>query len=185
MIKNKRGAVELSFSTIVILVLAMTMLVLGIVLVKNIFTGAQDIASMTTDQVKAQVSKLFGEDSRLVIYPDSRLVNVKVGGKVSGFGIGIRNLLESASNVKFSYEVVVADPNLESKCGVRAEVAESWLTTGATENNIPIAPGEIMATKVLIKVPPGSELCTLRYRVNVKANGQDYDTDIIDVSLTG
>jgi hypothetical protein len=178
---NRSGAVELSFTTIVILVLAMTMLILGLVLVKNIFSGATDIASMTTDQLKSQVSKLFGEDNKVVIYPDSRIINVKVGGKPSGFGIGIKNLLESASNVKFSYEVVVSDSNLESKCGVRNDVAQSWLTTGAKETDIPISPGELMATKVLVKVPAGTELCTFRYRIN----NQNYGTDIIDVTLTG
>ena len=34
---EKKGAIELSIGTVVIIVLAMTMLVLGIVLVRNIF----------------------------------------------------------------------------------------------------------------------------------------------------
>ena len=40
-ISQKKGAIELSMTTIVILVLAMSMLILGLVLIKAIFTGAK------------------------------------------------------------------------------------------------------------------------------------------------
>ena len=37
---RKKGAIELSIGTIVIIVLAMSMLILGIILIKNIFSGS-------------------------------------------------------------------------------------------------------------------------------------------------
>ncbi|MEK6953289.1 MAG: hypothetical protein AABX29_09845, partial [Nanoarchaeota archaeon] len=39
--KNKKAALELSIGTIVILVLAMSMLILGLILIRTIFTGAK------------------------------------------------------------------------------------------------------------------------------------------------
>ena len=39
--KAKKGAMELSIGTIVIIVLAMSMLILGLVLIKTIFVGAK------------------------------------------------------------------------------------------------------------------------------------------------
>ena len=61
-VKNKKGAIELSMTTIVIVVLAMAMLVLGLVLIKTIFQGTTSVASMTNDQVKNQIAKLFDQN---------------------------------------------------------------------------------------------------------------------------
>jgi len=181
--RGKKGAIELSIGTIVIIVLAMSMLILGLVLVKNIFSGAIDITDMTTEQLKSQVGELFGSDKKLVVYPDSRHIDVKQGDP-SGFGIGIKNLLEgSTTDVKFSYEVVVSDPDLRNKCGVSEQEAEAWINTGRAEDNLQIASGDFISTKVLLSIPVGSPLCTLRYRVNVEANNQPYASEIMDVTI--
>ena len=100
---SNRGAIELSIGTMVIIVLSMSMLILGLVLIKNIFSGARDITDMTNSQLKEQVSKLFGEDKKLVVYPDTRHI-VVTPGEASGFGIGIKNLLTGVQDKKFSYE---------------------------------------------------------------------------------
>ena len=183
MFSGKKGAIELSIGTIVIIVLSMSMLILGLVLVKSIFSGSISIADMTTEQLKNQVSQMFGEDKKLVIYPDSRMITLKKG-KVDGFGIGLKNLIEgSAETAKFSYEVVVSDPDLRRKCGIGDRDAENYISTGRTEDNIPLGPGQITSTKVLFNIPPTAPLCTLRYRVNVKQDNQPYASDIIDVII--
>ncbi len=183
LVKNKSGAIELSISTIVIVVLAMSMLILGLVLVKNIFSGAKSVVDMTNDQLKNQVSQLFGEDKKLVVYPDSKLIEVKQG-EPGGFGIGIKNLQQgSSTDSKFSYEVVVSDPEVRSKCGVGESQIAQLITTGRTENNIPLASGEFTQTKVLFETQVGDSLCTVRFRINVKLNGQNYASEIMDVKF--
>lgn len=59
--KSKRGAFEMSITTIVILVIAMIMLILGIMLVRKIMCGGMNIAEETLQGAKSQISKLFGE----------------------------------------------------------------------------------------------------------------------------
>ena len=179
---RKKAAMELSVSTIVIVVLAMSMLILGIVLVKNIFGGATDIADMTNEQLKNQVSILFGEDKKLVVYPDTRRRDIRQGDS-DGFGIGIKNLLEGSNDVKFSYEVVVSDPDIRKKCGVTEQEALDWIVTGRAEDNIELAPGEFTSGKVLFYIPEGTALCTLRYRVNVKADGNSYQSELFDITI--
>ncbi len=180
---QKKAAIELSIGTIVIIVLAMSMLILGLVLVKSIFSGSIDIAEMTTDQLKNQVAAMFGEDKKLVVYPDSRHINLKQGNE-EGFGIGIKNLIEgSSAPIKFSYEVVVSDPDLRSKCGISDREAEDYIITGRAEDNIEIPSGDFTSAKVLFNVPVGSSLCTIRYRVNAKANGQAYASELMDVTI--
>lgn len=182
---NKKAAIELSIGTIVIVVLAMSMLILGLVLIKTIFSGATDISTMTNEQLKSQVSAIFGEDKKVVIYPDSRMKDISQG-KIDGFGIGIRNLIEgSSATYQFSYIVRVSDPDIVKKCGVGISENDllGYITTGKAENNIPIAPGDISVGKVLFNVPVGSPLCTVRFRVEVKANGNPYASELIDITF--
>ena len=180
-----KGAVELSIGTIVIITLAMSMLILGIVLVKNIFSSGIDIVDMTDAQLKNQVSQLFGEDKKLVMYPDSREIKIKVGD-IGGFGFGIQNLLTGtqSTDAKFSYEVIVSDEDVRSKCGVsEQEIERDWITTGRSESNIPIAPGESTSGKVLLTIPDGTAPCTFRLRISVKQNNENYATSLMDVII--
>lgn len=182
--KNKKAAVELSIGTIVIIVLAMSMLILGIMLVRNIFTSGIDIVRMTDQELKDQVSRMFGEDKKFVMYPSSRQVEIKIG-ETGGFGFGIKNLITGtqAQDVRFSYQVVVSDDDLRRKCGRTEQEVERWIVTGRSESNINLPPGEITAGKVLIDVPEGTVPCTFRLRVNAQQNNQPYATDIMDIII--
>ena len=79
--ENKKGAIELSIGTIVIIVLAMSMLILGLVLVRTIFTGAIDAVKSIDDGVKKEIGVLFSENNerRVVLYPDAGLTRLKQG----------------------------------------------------------------------------------------------------------
>ena len=179
---RKTGAMEMTIGTIVIIVLAMAMLILGLVLVKNIMGGASDISEMTNAQLKEQVSKMFGEDKKLVVYPDTRHIEVKAG-EASGFGVGIKNLLKGKADQMFSYEVILSDPDIQKKCGVGEQEVLGWISTGRAEDNMGLASGEFVSTKVLLEIPEGSALCTFRYRINVKYGGQPYASELMDVTI--
>ena len=78
---KKRGAVELSVSTIVIVVLAMSMLILGIVLVKNIFSSANDIV----DMVRLSFEKRLTDDSLFEILGFIEKVSKKKRDEISQY----------------------------------------------------------------------------------------------------
>ena len=56
---RKQAAMEMSVGTIVTIVLLMTVLVLGLVLVRTIFTGAIKNIDNVDKAVENQISKLF------------------------------------------------------------------------------------------------------------------------------
>jgi len=183
MMKQKKAAMEMSVGTIVVIVLAVTMLILGLVLIKSIFSSGQNIVQMTDEQLKEEINKLFSEDYKLAIYPSTRRIDIKQD-ELNGVGVIIKNLLPgSAGDKKFSYVVKVSDLDIKEKCGISEEEAESWITTGREEENIPITSGDSSAQKVLFNIPAGSPLCTIRYRVNVEADGDSYATDFFDVTV--
>ena len=182
-ISAKRGAVELSISTIVIVVLAVSMLILGLVLVKTIFTGAKKVADMSNDQLTNQISTLFGDAQGVVVYPNSKRVDI-VQGTVDGFGIGIKNLNQgSSSGTKFSYEVIVSDPDVQKKCGTTDAAILALITTGRAEKDIALASGGVTVGKVLFTTGVGDPQCTVRFRINVNANNQAYGSELMDVTF--
>jgi len=177
---NKKGAMEMTVGTMVTIVLLIAVLALGVVLVKNIFSGATGVVDMTNEQLENEISKLFGEDKELVIYPSSQKVTIKQGDS-DGFGIGIKNLLKGVSGTKtFSYDVVVADVG---NCGVEESEIENWIIVGKSESSIPIPVNGNSVQKVILEVPKGSPLCTFKLRVNVNAEGTSYATDSVFITV--
>lgn len=183
-IRGKKAAIEMSIGTIVVVVLAMSMLILGLVLIRTIFTGAKNVADMTNDQLTNQISQLFGADQKVAVYPNSKKIDI-VQGTPNGFGIGIKNLRTgSTSAVKFSYEVVVSDPDVQTKCGVSDTEISKLITTGRSGPEMDIASGEVYSAPVLFSTQTGDPLCTVRFRVDVKAGGVPYGSpQVMDVTF--
>jgi hypothetical protein len=183
--KNRKAQMEMSVGTIVTIVLLVTLLILGIVLIKSIFSSAKGVVDLTDSQLRGEIDKLFSEDSKISIYPGTRLLEMKQES-TDGVGLGIKNLLTGAedSNKTFSYEVVASDADLKTKCGIDATTAESWIVTGRSEDSIPIPSGDFTTQKVLFEIPAGSPLCTVRFRINVYTDGRViYATDFFDLKV--
>jgi hypothetical protein len=181
---NNKGQMEMSVGTIVTIVLLVTVLILGVVLIKNIFTSAKSVVDLTDQQLRDQINQLFSSESKTTIYPGTRLVEIKQEAN-GGVGLGIKNLLEGSSgDTVFSYAVTASDSASLAKCGVNEATAEGWISTGRTGDNINIPSGDFYQGKILFYIPVGAPLCTLRYSVNVKANGKTYaSSDFFDVSI--
>lgn len=186
MIKNKKAAIELSIGTIVVVVLAMSMLILGLVFIRTIFKGTTNVADMTNKELESQIGKLFGDSQKLALFPSSGQKDIKKG-KIDGFAFGIKNFLQGTSglNAKFAYEVIVADPDIQSKCGVSAQTATNWIVSGRSDKDILIPTGEegLVTPKVLLEIPQNAALCTIRYRITVTANGNTYATDYMAITI--
>jgi hypothetical protein len=181
--KNRKAAMEMSVGTIVTIVLLVTVLILGIVLIKNIFSSSKRVVDLTDQQLTSEVNKLFSEESKVSIYPSTRLVEIKQES-TDGVGIGIRNLLTGSSGDKtFSYTIAVSDTDLDKKCGITEQTAEGWIVTGRAEENIPIPPGDSSVQKALFEIPVGAPLCTIRFRINVQADKDAYATDFFDMKI--
>jgi len=182
--RGKRGAIELSIGTIVIIVLAMSMLILGLVLVKNIFSGSSENILQMNDKVKDQINKLFVEDKRTVVYLPNQIARIQQN-KDWGVAFGIKNLARGTADVgRFSYDVTVSDPDVKQKCGVGERDVEGWITTGRSDS-MDIAPGQIYAGIVRFLIPENAPLCTVRFHIDVKMDGVTYATDFFDVEVLG
>ena len=180
--RGKSGAIELSIGTIVIIVLAMSMLILGLVLIKNIFSGSTTNILQMNDKVKDEINKLFVEDKRTVVYLPNQIA--KIGQNEDwGVAFGIKNLAKGTADIgKFSYEVTVSDPDVRQKCGISERDIESWIKTGRADQ-MSIAPGQNYYGIVRFMISENAPLCTIRFHIDVKMDGQAYATDFFDVEV--
>jgi len=177
---NKKGQMEMSVGTIVTIVLLVTLLILGVVLIKNIFTSAKGVVDLTDQQLRSEISKLFSEDSPMSVYPGTRFIEIKQQA-TDGVGFGIKNLQQGAAGTStFSYAVSASDV---SNCGVTQAVAESWITVGKSEQDLAIPVGDSIVRKVLFNIPVGAPLCTARFKIEVTSGGKVYASDFFDLNI--
>ena len=184
-IGNKRGALELSIGTIVILVLAMSMLILGLILIRTIFSGAKNNVQTMNDKVEAEINKLFVEDQRAVLYLPNRIAEIKQGDQF-GLGFAIDNKIATQ---KFRWTVVVSDDNIRKKCGISERVAEEWITTGGTgDTGDQLASGQKYYDVIRFNIPEGAvsdiSSCLVRYKLLLKKeDGTSYSILPFDIDI--
>jgi len=163
-IQNKKAAVELSIGTIVIIVLAMSMLILGLVLIRGIFRGATDNVDEINEKVKEEIKNLFvSDDERAVLKLTESTAKVKQGSEF-GVAFGIRNTERGAVGSQlFSYDTILDDPNINANCGISKEIAGQWIKFGS--GSLSVRPGEVDAERIKIVLPEDSPLCETKYRI--------------------
>jgi hypothetical protein len=180
--RGKSGAIEMSVGTIVIIVLSMSMLILGMVLIKNIFSGASENVLQMNDKVKGEINKLFVEDKRTIVYLPNQIAKIKQN-EDWGIAFGVKNLERGTAEAgRFSYKVIVSDPDVGTKCGIAGRDIESWIVTGRSDQ-MTIAPGQGYFGIVRFLIPEGAPLCTVRMHLDVTKGSSTYATDFFDIEI--
>ena len=182
----RKGAVELSVGTIVILVIGMTMLVLGIVLVRTIFTGATDSVDLIDEGVKQEINKLFAENDKKVVVklPNNKAEITK--GKDFGVAFGVRNTEQGGTGAAQRFNYKVEATGIPSGCQVTKQEAERYIILGQA-GNLTIVPGsEPEAEIIRFRPSDASPLCNLRYTITVtKQDNSFYDSERFDIEIVG
>jgi|SRR3989344_1127032 len=184
---NKKAAMEMSMGTIVTIVLLMSVLVLGLILIRSIFIGGSDAVKSINKEVETKIGEIFNSDekTKIAIFPPSRLIKIKKGNDVDlGFAFSVRNVETTAG--KFTY-TVTSDGVNRADCKVTSRDAQSWISAGDV-GSVNIAPGSMMENVefVRFRVPDDAPPCLVRYFINVKKDGVQYgSTASVDVEIKG
>jgi len=185
-IKQKRAAIELSIGTIVIIVIAMTMLILGVLLVRNIFTGATDSVDSLNDKVKAEITNLFTEETAKIALriPADRIVKVKSGSDDFGMAFGAQT--KNGANIENSptgnwLRYWIEKTNNGPQCsGISILDHDFGNGDKAPTNGGPQysqgydfedTESENGYVRLVYDIPDGTEECTQRYKIHVTGNG--------------
>jgi hypothetical protein len=180
---NKKAAIELSIGTIVILVIAMTMLILGLVLVRTIFSGTTDSVNILNDKVRGEINDLFTEESQKSVI---RLAGNKARpkqGEDLGVAFGIKNT-QKGTTTPSNFQYTVEAEELSADCqGLTKLQADGWIkarkTGGATLN-----PGETGHFIVSFIIPEDAPLCIIPYNIIITKDAAAYTQDFFDLVVS-
>jgi hypothetical protein len=180
--KNKKAAIELSIGTIVVIVIAMSMLILGLVLVRTIFTGSIYNVEQLNKNVEEEINKLFEErGGRTYIYLPNNQADIKKGD-AHGIAFAIKNIIEGESeSSRFTYNIKAT--SIQKGCELTLAQADNYLILG-DKGNLDISPGsEPESRLVRFQAPENAPLCEIQYDLIVKEDGQTYDTNFFIIKI--
>lgn len=184
--REKKAAIELSMGTIVILVLAMAMLVLGLVLIRNIFSGGTVAITKIGEGVNKEIDDLFTKtDEALAIYPGTRKLKIEQGTADDGFAFSVRN--KNLDETQFKYEIGVdPDFNIQQKCKIRASEANDWLSIPSGSFTLAGSSKMESAKIVVMNIPESAPAnCPIPYIVTIKErDGAFYTEGTVILTVT-
>ncbi len=160
--RRKKGALELSIGTIVVIVIAITMLILGIVFVRSVMCGAMGLTGELNSKVKGEINKLFGSTGGEVQCLGQSSEPVKIiPGKTSNIWCGIK----APQTAKYSITLVDYNGIYSSKSEIKKWITiDSWTGT--------VAPGDDVPKKVImLNVPENAPEDTIRLKIVIKKEG--------------
>jgi len=137
MLKKKKGAIELSMTTIIVIVMGVTLLILGITFVRTIFTKVGGISKETFARADTLLQGLENVNEFLTITPSIAEIEQT---KDSVSIITILNL--QGDSIKISAEVTPADKGIECIFGD---------TSKTTSDSYTISSGKTKSLKLFIK----------------------------------
>jgi len=183
--RNRKAAMEMSVGTIVTIVLLMTVLIMGIFLIRQIFISSKYNIDQLDQKVRGEIDKLFTEEQPLVLYLANNLAEVKQGDSY-GVAFGFKNLETGTSQEGiFTYETVFSNPGeVKDDCGIETIAVEKWMTGEEETTGIPVRPGAVGYGLVRFDVPKTAPLCTIRFRINVEKDGGPHGTGFFDLKIS-
>ncbi len=105
---NKRASLEISIQAIVIVVLAMTLLGLGLGFIRGMFKNIQGTTEDVTDTVKQRILDDLITGDKKVSFPKTEVVIDKGGAQI--LTIGIRNKKDQSLSYKIRFNPI-SDPD--------------------------------------------------------------------------
>jgi hypothetical protein len=173
---EKKGAMELSIGTIVVIVLAMAMLILGLVLVRTIFKGATESVNDLSDKVKGEITNLFVDESSKIVVKlgADKTARIKAGTENFGVGIGAKTSDGSAATGELQYKLSLDESARENCLSIlKAKKTEELFTQKlGSFSQFDQFQGDTAFAIIQMSIPEGTTLCTQKVYVDVK-DGED------------
>ncbi len=176
---NKKGAIELSIGTIVIIVLSLTMLILGMVLVRSIMCGAIGLTTETNTKAKAEINKVFEATGGEVQCVGNAGESVVMSpGKPNIIYCGIR------ADAEADYSITIDSINPVTKGAISVNDLKAWMG-GNTEWKGKVAPGDELPKKVArLDIPKNAPEIGIVVRVIAKRGGSIISTQDLDFRVS-
>jgi len=118
--RRKKGAIEMSMQTIIVVVIGITLLTLGLNFVYTTFKDIEKTQRGVTEQTESQLKELFGDvEDPLTLMQQSLTMKKSDSADVN---LMLKNIGEQ--EYEFYYEIEVAEP---LPAGISKSDVESWI----------------------------------------------------------
>ncbi len=182
--RGKKGAFEMSMTTMIVIVLSVIFLIMALVLIKNIFGGATSSVDQINTQVTKEINKLFtDENKKIVIYLGTdKTAKIKAGTTNFGMIIGAQtkygNSIDNRSDIQYKLSL---DTNSQCYKMLGFAGIQRWFTqqkvSGTTTfwNNVDEAEADKAYARIELSIPAGTVVCTQKIMVDFIDNtNKDY-----------
>ncbi len=180
---NKKASLEISIQAIVIVVLAMTLLGLGLTFIRKQFTGLGIIQEEISEQVKQKILDDLIENDKKLSFSRTEIEIDK--GKSQVLTIGIRNKKDQELNYKMRFRPI-SDPD---GAPFDIESPKKWFqleSYGAQDYTLPPAESSVRNIKLIIpSTISKSGSYFLNFEVVDDDTGEVYDSKDFFVVVRG
>lgn len=174
--KNKKAAIELSMTTIVVVVLSLILLIMGFVLVRSIMCGAIGLTGQINDKIKKQVQDFFDTSSK-EIYCIGEGDPVKVSTGINNVWCGFNSKTGGKYEIKIKEvkpisTTIPPELKLSDWIRVKSEIVE-------------VTPAERESQKIVtLQIPEDSPEGVIRIILEVKKVGSTAQTIPVDWEIS-
>ncbi|MCS7134619.1 MAG: hypothetical protein NZ889_02060 [Candidatus Pacearchaeota archaeon] len=172
---KKKAAFEMSISTIVIIVIAVVLLVLGLVFVRQIFGVGTRSVSQIDLQVRNQLQKMLGDEGKdITIY--SKEVKVKPGTEFTTAFAARNPGGGSVTNLKYKVKLTRGNNDCVDKNG---NIGDWFVIPARLETPQPFDSydPDIAYGDIVLNIPKNAVLCSQRISVVLVHNNIEIAAD--------
>ena len=144
---SKKGSLEISIQAIVIVVLAMTLLGLGLGFVKGMFGKITIIGDSVSDQIKEQILDDLRTGEKNISFPSSQIIIDKGDSQI--IGVGIKNRKDSTLFYKMQFTGVSGPRSSGGTGPIDNTIIDNWFQFAKdTIYTLPAADTEVRSIRL-------------------------------------
>ena len=159
---RKKGALQLSINAIVIIVLAMTLLGLGLTFIRGMFSNIVELSESTFEKISEELNGRLATSDEPLLFSKTTL-SIERGSK-SLEGVGVRN--DADSSIDYGIKIITANcPQKKTDTAIECPDVEEWFDYFKGDEQYSLSPADNQVNKVVIDVPSGTT--TGRYLLKI------------------
>ena len=160
---KKKAAMELSISTIVVIVIAVILLIFGIILVRSIMCSGIIMSDQISSGVQAKITDLFGEEKYGVSCMGESGEEIKLG---DGGKRPIACVIREDTSRAYSLKV----KEVKSLSGVSSTQVNKWVIDSNWDGTVKV--GDTTAIVAYLDVPKNTDATLLKIEIEATVDGQ-------------
>lgn len=178
---KKLGAIEMSMTTIVIIVISIIVLIFGIIFARNVMCSGIQITEQVDSAVKSQLTALFGADKYGVNCMGEGNQEIKLG---TGGRRKVICMIKSEEESEYSIKIT----RVESLKGASDSVVDKWILDQDWTGTVSPGGDGSEAVILLLDIPRDAPTTTLKLKIqetNQRSGSTDTRYSIIDIVPAG